>query len=964
MDTSHADRRCPQCGAALIGDAPLGACPACLLTMAVEPASQLTDQVSDGFTDAVSSGAYAHEPARFSDGAALGSYRIVRMLGRGGMGEVYEAVGADGRSVALKVLRERLQSESDRARFLREGVLAASVADPHCIYVFGSEEIDDVPVIAMELAPQGTLKQAIGQFGPRTPIRAVQEILQVVAGLEAAADAGILHRDVKPSNCFIDADGGIKVGDFGLSVSLNAGDADIVWKPTFQGTPEFAAPEQLRGEPLDVRADIYSVGATLFYLLTGSSPFRERNVAKLIELKTAARIPSPRDLLPDITEGLAKLVQRCLSPDPNRRPQTHADLRRLLRPFVVEAGQPATLVRRVVAALVDSWAWTLVTFPLAAMGRTTQDGRGLRARLLVETLMMIFIVLCERFFGATPGKFVCGLRVVGEDGRWPTFVRALERWGLSLGLVAVGLIFEITGVTDSQVQPQWWGLALLAYWVISIVVAQSRADHAMLHDIWTRTRVIRWHPKTVDTVDEHADREPTQSLVTTPIHVDRVGPFQVLGRIRTIAGGDVLLGRDPRLCRFVWIHRRSASTEPLPAARRHLTQLTRLRWLAGDDTWDAFEAPDGRAFHTVCRYPQEWQRVRSWLVDLSRDLEAAEATAVIPTLAVDALWVLGDGRIMLLDFTAPGAASGSEVADTSAPQFLIRVAAAANSRHAAPHSFAVVLKALAEPWVNIRQAAAMLRQLAHEPATLNRWRRALPILVCAMPAIIAVTSSLLSEAEVRSRYDRPDAQLTAVLDQIVSLKGLKSQPETANLLYGYVAESFRAELAANPNFWTSPRGRAFSKYRKAIENLHWYQPTSTDLALTARAAAGDWFLDQRRRDLQPWESEFRRSMTVRETAALQPLMIIALFVALFSLLGSPLLFRLTGHALLDAEGLDARIGRRFVRAVVTWSPLFLIRTGAPVLVPIALLAVGAIYAIVFPERAIQDRIAGTYVAPR
>lgn len=609
MDTSRADRRCPTCGAQLPADAPLGACPACLLNMAVQPASQLTDAGTDGFTDAVSSGAYANEPPRFADGATFGSYRIVRLLGRGGMGEVYEAVSSDGRQLALKVLRERLRSDADRERFLREGVLAASVAHPNCIYVYGSEEIDGVPVIAMELASQGTLKQAIEQFGPRTPKHAVREALQIVEGLQAAADAGILHRDVKPSNCFVAADESIKIGDFGLSVSLNPGDGDIVWKPTFQGTPEFASPEQLRGEPLDVRADIYSVGATLFYLLTGYSPFRERNIAKLIELKTTTATPSPTDLLPGLPEPLVRLVGRCMAPDPNRRPQTYEELRELLRPFAREEHEPARLGMRFIAWILDGWLWSLAGSPLAAAGRTSAERTPLD-QFILGALGVCAIVTFERYLGATPGKLICGLRVVDHRGEWPSFWLSFKRWGLFLGPASAGLVLQVSGVFYFRVgghpavqPPEWLSLIEVAYWLISIFLAQARTDRAMLHDIWTRTRVVRWQPKTLAAVDVAEQPEATQSLATEAADVKQIGPFEVVGRLGKTMDGDVLLARDPRLRRFVWIHRRTGAPGQLSASRRQLTQPTRMRWLAGDEAWDAFEAPDGRSFWSACRTP-------------------------------------------------------------------------------------------------------------------------------------------------------------------------------------------------------------------------------------------------------------------------------------------------------------------------------------------------------------------------
>jgi serine/threonine protein kinase len=137
------------------------------------------------------------------------------------MGEVYEAEELEtGRRVALKVLTGSMGIEDDRARFNREGRLAASISHPNTIYVYGTDEIQGFPAIAMELATGGTLKDLVFAEGPLPPEQAVDIVLQVVAGLEAAADAGILHRDIKPSNCFIDSDGTIKVGDF---VNLDRG---------------------------------------------------------------------------------------------------------------------------------------------------------------------------------------------------------------------------------------------------------------------------------------------------------------------------------------------------------------------------------------------------------------------------------------------------------------------------------------------------------------------------------------------------------------------------------------------------------------------------------------------------------------------------------------------------------------------------------------------------------------------
>jgi len=147
----------------------------------------------------------------------FGHFVIVRPLGRGGMGEVYEAEDIDsGRRVALKRLQRFLGSDTARARFLREGRLAASINHEHVVYVYGTEEIDGSLVITMELGAGGSLKDRIDAHGPMPAATAVDAILQVIEGLEATANAGVLHRDVKPSNCFVSHDGSIKVGDFGL----------------------------------------------------------------------------------------------------------------------------------------------------------------------------------------------------------------------------------------------------------------------------------------------------------------------------------------------------------------------------------------------------------------------------------------------------------------------------------------------------------------------------------------------------------------------------------------------------------------------------------------------------------------------------------------------------------------------------------------------------------------------------
>src|SRR5580704_691809 len=253
-----AERHCPQCRTPLPADAPEGLCPACLVKagladQSIEPSNATSgNTTSTGRSNSISHVDLADArtlaprpaaelravmPERLRAGELFGNYNIVRRLGMGGMGTVFDAEEQpDGRRLALKVLNHSFDSHDARLRFLREGRLAAAINHPNSVYVYGTEEIADMPVITMELVRGGTLEELVRSKGRLSVGEAVDAVLQVISGLEAAADAGILHRDIKPSNCFIDADGTIKVGDFGLSIStVVRSDSQLVDSGTFMG---------------------------------------------------------------------------------------------------------------------------------------------------------------------------------------------------------------------------------------------------------------------------------------------------------------------------------------------------------------------------------------------------------------------------------------------------------------------------------------------------------------------------------------------------------------------------------------------------------------------------------------------------------------------------------------------------------------------------------------------------------
>jgi serine/threonine protein kinase len=323
------ENKCQRCGAVVPATSTEKLCPACLLSGA------LTAPGGQAETVAMAPGASPSFEAPADFPCEFGGYRLLGMLGRGGMGTVYEAEDlATGRRVALKMLGQELDSPEMRQRFLREGRLAASVNHPNSLFVFGSQEIEGLPVITMEIAGAGTLKDELKQRGPLPVPEAVDAVLDVISGLESAFVAGVLHRDIKPSNCFVCPDGSVKVGDFGLSVStLAKTDTFVTAHGKIMGTPAYASPEQLRGDDLDVRADIYSVGATLFTLVTDRAPFEGDNAVQVVANAVNQEPPPLTELRQDVPPALERVVARCLAKEPTGRYAGYTALRNALLPF-------------------------------------------------------------------------------------------------------------------------------------------------------------------------------------------------------------------------------------------------------------------------------------------------------------------------------------------------------------------------------------------------------------------------------------------------------------------------------------------------------------------------------------------------------------------------------------------------------------------------------------------------------
>jgi len=252
----------------------------------------------------------------------LGNYQILEEIGRGGMGVIYRARQRHSRRiVALKrILSYHADSQDTLIRFRREAQAAANLDHPNILPIYEvSESHEGLPFFTMKFAGGGSLLEAASVLRSE-PRRAVALMAKVVRAVQYAHDQGILHRDLKPGNILLDGSGEPLVSDFGLAKWLEPS-GHLTRTPTVFGTPGYIAPEQMNTSTgtLTPVADVYSLGAVLFYLLTGQSPFTGENALKTIQQATEKPAPKLRTLTPALDRDLETICAKCLERDPNVR---------------------------------------------------------------------------------------------------------------------------------------------------------------------------------------------------------------------------------------------------------------------------------------------------------------------------------------------------------------------------------------------------------------------------------------------------------------------------------------------------------------------------------------------------------------------------------------------------------------------------------------------------------------------
>jgi hypothetical protein len=246
-------------------------------------------------------------------GTTLGAYRITGRLGRGGMGMVYQARQISlARDVALKVLPPGRAADKDFiTRFVREARSAAKLNHPNIVQIYDVGKVDDVYFFSMELVRGGTLRALLQQEGPLTPERAVRYAIQAARGLEYAHGKGIIHRDIKPDNLMIGDDGSVKVADLGLAKGPREGDASMTSSGIAMGTPHYMAPEQATdAKHADRRSDIYSLGCTLYHLVTGRVPHHGTSAFEIVVKHVNEPLVPAHAVNPNVPEALSAVIGR------------------------------------------------------------------------------------------------------------------------------------------------------------------------------------------------------------------------------------------------------------------------------------------------------------------------------------------------------------------------------------------------------------------------------------------------------------------------------------------------------------------------------------------------------------------------------------------------------------------------------------------------------------------------------
>jgi len=386
-------------------------------------------------------------------GRSLDHFRVGARLGQGATGTVYEARDESlGRDVALKVLRSDMLDRPRHAeRFLREARVQARLNHPNIVPIYYIGQRTEQPsgglYFAMGLIRGESLAARVDRGERIDPEHGRRLMIQVADGLRAASRAGIIHRDVKPSNLILDEDGNVQIVDFGLAKPLTTDeDVAITADGAVVGSPLYMSPEQGRGENVDQRADMYSLGATFYHLLAGRPPF-EGLTGLAVAAQHITDDPVPlRRVAPNVPEKLARIVDRLLRKNPRKRFDDYDALIEALRAAAPGRPEYAGFWTRGAAIGIDS---LIAGILIALIGWP-----GL-------VLHLVYLTLVHAYLGQTLGKYLLRIRVHLRDGSRLGLFRSVARTVTALWAPAIvcALMFythggPALGDAIEELQPQ------------------------------------------------------------------------------------------------------------------------------------------------------------------------------------------------------------------------------------------------------------------------------------------------------------------------------------------------------------------------------------------------------------------------------------------------------------------------------------------------------------------------------
>ena len=300
-----------------------------------------------------------------------GRYALSYVLGRGGMATVYYATDTTlGRPVAVKCLAEHfLDDDGFRRRLVREARIAAQLSHPNIVQIYDAGEDDQRPYIVMEYVDGESFAELLRRRGRLPPSEVVDLALQICAGLAHAHVVGLVHRDIKPHNLLLTPSGKVKITDFGIARAEGA--TQLTQTGTVLGSAGYFAPEQAAGADVTAAADLYSLGAVLYELLSGEKLYQFSSLPELLNKQRLHAIRPLHELVPGLPATTEQAVLHCLSPDPHLRPSATELANELTAPITAET-KTRQLPSRAAAAAAESSPANIATMPLSTTPSTTR----------------------------------------------------------------------------------------------------------------------------------------------------------------------------------------------------------------------------------------------------------------------------------------------------------------------------------------------------------------------------------------------------------------------------------------------------------------------------------------------------------------------------------------------------------------------------------------------------------------